>query len=63
MPIGRLLNSEWLALKVVRVSTGVKGGRCPAQRTLDAGAASTLVDMADAATTTLTQYRASWSTW
>jgi hypothetical protein len=32
-----LLNSEWVVLGVSGLPAGVKGGRSPAQRTLDAG--------------------------
>jgi aspartyl protease family protein len=32
-----LLNSEWVNMEVFELAAGVKGGRSPAQRTLDAG--------------------------
>jgi hypothetical protein len=44
------LNFEWVVLAMSGRAAGVKGGRSPAQRTLDAGSLpGTLADMADAA--------------
>jgi hypothetical protein len=45
-----LFNFEWVVLAMSGRAAGVKGGRSPAQRTLDAGCLpGTLADMADAA--------------
>jgi hypothetical protein len=37
MKKGPLLNFEWVDSVVFELAAGVKGGRSPAQRTLDAG--------------------------